>query len=151
MACGNQMPDEIISPDIITVAIGVPGNLRQIQAKRGMRIEDACEQSGFRDVRLGNYEIRSSIRHGRYTYVRTSSLDDEIEEEMTVLLLRPILGRMELAKSVPDFWQRSMRDLQTNAKHLCPLLVALVVYVLVSALVLVGVEGGSYGKAVYLT
>jgi potassium channel subfamily K len=58
---------------------------------------------------------------------------------------------MEFAESVPDFWNRSMRELRANARHLRPLLIALVVFVVVSALILVGVEGGSYGKAVYLT
>jgi hypothetical protein len=75
--------------DHVNLNIGVPGNIARGTVRRGTPVRKALDKFGF-DAR--SHEIRGWTR-GDDKQSKTMTLDDAIEADMTVLLLRPVVGR----------------------------------------------------------
>lgn len=80
----------------VRVHVGTMGNVKTGDVPRGTRVEDAFARFGF--TQLQTFKIRGWTRAGRRMV--DSSKDDAIEEDMTLLLLRPIIGRAPVAEQL---------------------------------------------------
>lgn len=86
------------NPDDVKFKIGVLGNINKVAVKRGTTVGQALQQFGFGND-LKQYEIRGWLPGGNKS--RDFKTDEFIEEGMTLLLLRPIVGRApDIAKEV---------------------------------------------------
>lgn len=91
------MGDPAANPGDVALNIGVLGNIKSVKVKRGTMVGQALQQSGF-GTDLEQYEIRGWSRGNESRKFETTDL---IEEDMTLLLLRPIKGRAPaIAKQV---------------------------------------------------
>ena len=72
----------------VEVIIGVLGNLRKVTVKRGLKIKEVLDQVGFD---LQDYTLRGWLRVQAES--RTLGVEDVVDSDMTILLLRPIVGR----------------------------------------------------------
>lgn len=87
------------NPADVELNIGMLGNIKRVTVNRGTTVGQALQQFGFGND-LEQYKIRGWLRGGAKSQdIGTNAL---IEQNMTLLLLRPIVGRAPMIAEIVE-------------------------------------------------
>jgi hypothetical protein len=88
------MDDPAANSGDVKFSIGMLGNIKRATVKRGTTVGEALQQFGFGNLDLKQYTIRGWLPRGNKSReFGTNELNEHIQEDMMLLLPRPIVGR----------------------------------------------------------